>query len=85
MDGWALNAHVTNKPDQMDEFGPYLLEDRPYMEDGVVKTAEGKPFVIVHQYDRVPEWTKYFYDKYDVKITNETETGSSPKYFTITT
>jgi hypothetical protein len=85
MDGWAVNAHVTNKPDQMEQFGPYLLEERPYMEDGVVKTAEGKPFVIVHQYDRVPEWTKYYYDKYNVKITTETDTGSSPKYFTITT
>jgi hypothetical protein len=55
------------------------------MEDGIVKNADGKPFVIVHQYDRVPEWVKYFHDKYDVRITTETDTGSSPKYFTITT
>lgn len=84
-EAWALNAHVTNKPDQMEQFGPYLLEGRPYMEDGVVKNANGKPFVIVHQYDRVPEWVQFYYDKYDVKISNETNTGSSPKYFTINT
>jgi hypothetical protein len=54
-DAWALNAHVTNKPDQMEEFGPYLLEERPKMVDGVIYNSKGDPFVIVHQYDRVPE------------------------------
>ena len=63
-DAWALNAHVTNKPDQMEEFGPYLLEGRPHMKDGIVYNAEGKPFVIVHQYDRVPEWNNYILSKY---------------------
>jgi hypothetical protein len=66
-DAWALNAHVTNKPEQMNEFGPYLLEERPYMEDGVVKNSSGSPFVIVHQYDRVPEWNQYYINKYGVE------------------
>jgi hypothetical protein len=80
-DGWALNAHVTNKPDQMQEFGPYLLEERPYMKDGVVFNAQGKPFTIVHQYDRVPEWTIYYMEKFQFSIKSDTNTGSSPKYF----
>jgi hypothetical protein len=84
-DCWALNAHVTNKPDQMEQFGPYLLEKRPYMEDGTVKNSNGKPFVIVHQYDRVPEWMEYFSKKYGTNITKDTNTGTSPKYFTYNT
>jgi hypothetical protein len=75
---WAINAHVTNKPDQMDEFGPYLLEVRPYMNDGIVKNAQGVPFVIVHQYDRVPEWQAHFSNKYNI-------TDNSAKYFTYKT
>jgi hypothetical protein len=81
-DAWALNAHVPNTPDQMEEFGPYLLENRPYMdENGKVVNSEGKPFVIVHQYDRIPEWMEYFSKKYGIKITKDTNTGTSPKYF----
>jgi hypothetical protein len=84
-DAWAINAHVTNKPDQMNEFGPYLLEKRPYMEDGLVKTAEGKTFTIVHQYDRVPEWMEFFMDKFQLSFTKDTNFGTAPKYFTYKT
>ena len=52
-DAWACNLHVTNKPDQLNEFGPYLLEPRPTFENGQVLNENGKPFCIVHQYDRV--------------------------------
>lgn len=84
-DAWAVNAHVTNKPDQMEEFGPYLLEKRPYMKDGVVYNAQGTPFIIVHQYDRVPEWMEYYMEKFQFSVTSSTETGTSPKYFTYKT
>lgn len=84
-DAWAINAHVTNKPDQMEEFGPYLLEKRPSMIDGIVKNSDGIPFVIVHQYDRVPEWNEYYSKKYGTNITKDTNIGTSPKYFTYTT
>lgn len=84
-DAWAINAHVTNKPDQMAEFGPYLLEERPSMVDGIVKNADGVPFVIVHQYDRVPEWTEYYSKKYGT-IGNKTQLNTElPKYFTYIT
>lgn len=82
VDAWAINAHVTNKPDQLKEFGPYLLEPRPSMQDGLVVNATNKPFVIVHQYDRVPEWMEYFMKKYDFSVNSDTDTGTSPKYFT---
>lgn len=81
-DAWAVNAHVTNKPDMLEKFGPYLLEERPSMDkDGLVKNSKGVPFVIVHQYDRVPEWMEYYSKKYGTNITKETNTGTSPKYF----
>lgn len=84
-DAWAINAHVTNKPDQMQEFGPYLLEGRPHMKDGIVHNAEGKPFVIVHQYDRVPEWMEYYMEKFQFSVNSNTDIGTSPKYFTYKT
>ena len=75
-EGWTCNLHVTNKPDQMEEFGPYLLEPRPVFKDGQVVTGvTGEPYCIVHQYDRVPEWKKFFEGKYHVEnvITFRTE------------
>jgi len=81
-DAWALNAHVTNKPDQMNEFGPYLLEQRPSMnKDGIIVNSEGVPFTIVHQYDRIPSWMNKVSEKYQINITKDTNTGTSPKYF----
>ena len=81
-DAWAVNAHVTNKPDMLNIFGPYLLEGRPSMnEKGAIVNSDGDPFAIVHQYDRVPEWMEYFSKKYGTNITKDTNTGSSPKYF----
>jgi hypothetical protein len=40
------------------------LENEPKFEDGVFKTSLGRPFVIVHQYDRVPEWKEFVMKKY---------------------
>jgi hypothetical protein len=81
-DAWAVNAHVTNKPDLVEKLKPYLLEKAPTMsEEGLIVNSDGKPFVIVHQYDRVPEWMEYFSKKYGTNITKDTNTGSSPKYF----
>ena len=81
-DAWAINAHVTNKPDLVEKLKPYLLEEAPTMnEDGLIVNSSGKPFVIVHQYDRVPKWMEYFFKKYGTNITKDTNTGTSPKYF----
>ena len=67
-DAFACNLHVTHKPDQLELFGPHLLEPRPVFEDGVVKDGKNKtPFCIVHQYDRNPEMLSYFNTKYGVE------------------
>jgi hypothetical protein len=39
-------------------------EPEPKFEDGIVKTSLGRPFAIVHQYDRVPEWKEFIKQKY---------------------
>ena len=62
--GWACQAGTVADPTKMDTFRPNLLEDEPMFVDGEVLTSKGKPFCIVHQYDRVPEWKKFVMDKY---------------------
>jgi len=79
-DGWACNAHVSNKPDQMHQFGPYLLEQRPEFKNGFVVNKDDEPFTILHQYDRVPEWFKFYSKKYSQVLTQNTNTGTAPKY-----
>lgn len=71
-DGWAINAHVTNYDRLLDHFGPLLLEDRPVFESGRVKVRKSMDdFYIVHQYDRVKEWKKFYEEKYGVKIKSQ--------------
>jgi hypothetical protein len=62
--GWACQAGTVADPTKMDIFRPNLLEDEPIFVDGTVLTSTGKPFCIVHQYDRVPEWKQYVMEKY---------------------
>lgn len=71
-DGWACQAGTTVDPSKIESFRPHLLEKEPIWEDGLVKTGQdseickkGTPFVIVHQYDRVPEWKKFVQEKYE--------------------
>jgi hypothetical protein len=72
---------VTNKPDTAKLLKPVLLEESPYMKDGIIYNSSGEPFHIIHQYDRVPEFMEYYSKKYELNITEKTDTGSSPKYF----
>lgn len=69
--GWAVQAGTTVDPSKIDMFRPFLTESEPSFEDGVVKTSKGKPFCIVHQYDRVPEWKKFVMNKYNQEDPNE--------------
>lgn len=75
--GWACQAGTTVDPSKIEGFRPFLTEPEPIFEDGVVKTVDGKPFCIVHQYDRVPEWKKFIEQKYNQHNENE--------YFTFNT
>jgi hypothetical protein len=63
-DGWACQAGTTVDPSKIEQFRPFLTEKEPIFEDGIVKTCDGVPFTIVHQYDRVPEWKKFIQEKY---------------------
>ena len=63
--GWACQAGTVADPTKMDRFRPRLLELEPTFEDGIVYTCLGKPFAIVHQYDRVPDWKKYVMKKFN--------------------
>jgi hypothetical protein len=63
-DGWACQAGTTVDPSKIEQFRPFLTEKEPIFENGVVKTCDGVPFAIVHQYDRVPEWKKFIQEKY---------------------
>ena len=68
--GWAVQAGTTVDPSKIDMFRPVLTEAEPMFENGIVKTAHGQPFCIVHQYDRVPEWKKFVMNKYNQEDPN---------------
>ena len=63
--GWACQAGTTVDPSKIEGFRPNLTEAEPVWKDGKVYTADGNLFSIVHQYDRVPEWKKYYMEKYE--------------------
>lgn len=74
-DGWACQAGTTVDPSKIEGFRPFLTEEVPIFEDGIVKTSSGDPFCIVHQYDRVPEWKMFVEQKYNQYDEND--------YFTV--
>ena len=48
-----------------DEFKDVLLEPTPIVDENyIVKNQEGEPFCLVHQYDRIPEFKNFIYQKY---------------------
>lgn len=63
-EGWACHAGTTVDPSKIKTFRPYLLEEEPVYKDKIVYTSTGKKFCMVHQYDRVPEWSKDVREKY---------------------
>jgi hypothetical protein len=71
--GWAVQLGTTGDQSKIDRFRPHLTEPEPILdyENGLVKTCDGQPFYIVHQYDRVREWKKFYEEKYGVKIKSQ--------------
>lgn len=61
---WACQAGTVVDPVKMHYFRPNLLEAEPKWQDGRVLTSRGQEFVIVHQYDRIPEWREHYARKY---------------------
>ena len=60
---WAAELGTIMDPSKIQHFRPNLLCDEPTFEDGLVK-YKGKPYSIVHQYDRVPVLKKFVQEKY---------------------
>jgi hypothetical protein len=64
-DGWACQLGTTYKPEALVHFKENLVEPSPIIgEDGIVCTSTGKPFVIVHQYNRMPDLTQKIMTRY---------------------
>jgi hypothetical protein len=64
-DGYASQLGTTGQTNNFQTFKPFLVEPIPMMIDGVVCTSTGKPFSIVHQYDRVTEWKNIIEKRYE--------------------
>jgi hypothetical protein len=64
-DGWACQAGTVADPAKMDKFGPKLVDNQPSWDGENVMTPDGKKYVIVHQYNRIPEWKEVIEKRYD--------------------
>lgn len=62
--GWAAQLGTTVDPNKIESFKEFLLEKSPKLVGDQVCTSDGRPHVVVHQYDRVPEWKKVIEEKY---------------------
>jgi hypothetical protein len=62
-DGYAAQLGTTG-PQIVGKYGDKLVEKTPILVDNLVCTSDGRPFPIVHQYDRVPEWKEIIEKKY---------------------
>jgi len=61
---WACQAGTTADPSKIEEFRDNLVSTEPVWDGEQVMNTQGKPYAIVHQYDRVPEWNKVMDKKY---------------------
>ena len=58
-DGFTCQSGTFADPSKIAMFRPNLLEPEPKLDEEGVKTAGGKLYPIVHQYDRIPEWNAF--------------------------
>jgi hypothetical protein len=63
-DGWAAQAGTTVDPEKIANFASHLLEPSPIWDGGLCKTTKNQPHVIVHQWDRVPDWKSEIEKRY---------------------
>jgi hypothetical protein len=61
---WAAQLGTTG-PQVFGLNKEFLTDLVPIMKDGLVCNALGQPYVIVHQYDRVPGWRDQIKSKYN--------------------
>jgi hypothetical protein len=64
-DDFVIHLGTTMDPSKINKFKPNLIWDEPKLENGIVVNSEGKPYAIVHQWDRVPELRELYINKYN--------------------
>jgi len=62
---WACELGTTADPTKMHKFRPNLLCPEPTFDGDFVYNSKGEKYVIVHQYNRVPEWKNKIEKKYE--------------------
>jgi hypothetical protein len=61
---WACQCGTTVDPSKIDSFRPHLLSPEPVFDGSHVFNSKGDKYVLVHQYNRVPEWDRVFNKMY---------------------
>lgn len=61
---WACECGTTVDPNKINSFRPHLLSPEPIFDGEYVYTSKGEKYVMVHQYNRVPEWKEKIERKY---------------------
>ena len=67
-DGWAAQLGTTMSKTALEYIGKNIVEALPIIdtENKIICTSTGKPFVIVHQYNRMPHLVQMMNDKYTI-------------------
>ena len=53
---WACQLGTTANPQKIDAFRPSLLSPEPMFDGQHIYNSKGEKYVLVHQYNKVPEW-----------------------------
>jgi len=61
---WACQCGTTVDPSKIVSFRPNLLSPEPILKDDYICNSKGEKYVMVHQYNRVPEWKEMIERKY---------------------
>lgn len=64
-DAWACQCGTMVDPNKIHKFRPNLLSPEPTFHGKFVCNSKGEPYVLVHQYNRVPEWNELIRNRYE--------------------
>lgn len=64
---FACQAGTTADPSKIGEYQEFMIDPMPPIFNEGIRNYTNQLYAMVHQYDRVPEWNKYFKDKYTYK------------------
>jgi hypothetical protein len=68
---WSCQCGTTVDPTKINKFRPNLLSPEPVWKDGKMYNSKGEKYVLLHQYNRVPELKKFIQEKYDQEKSEE--------------